>query len=220
VTELTLLINAAALRGQGSAWLGAKLSLALCEAWEPDPVQAWVPAAWPPGRAELPNNLSLRPVAAGPAHKFWVDNVSVPHCRAGKRRCILSFGDTGPVNPTGPHVLFVQQAFLAYPPRLWTSSIPWKLRAKFLLMEKYLAAGLRNVSLFLVQGKAMQTNLCERWDLPSDRVRVVRVPARGLPQGPQGPLLHPGESADSNCSASRGLTRTRITVFFPRCLPT
>ena len=95
---------------------------------------------------------------------------------------MLSLSDTSAPCLGIPHALFVQQAFLAYPPSEWDFTLPWPFRAKMAIMAAYFRIGMPSISRFIVQTQHMKQALCERWGIAGDMVEVIPT-AVEIPDG-------------------------------------
>jgi glycosyltransferase involved in cell wall biosynthesis len=106
--------------------------------------------------------------------KFVTDNWAIrAHLASQDTDAVFSLGDTSLIACKRPHLLLVQQAYLAYRPEDWGFEPRRGFRAKMALMAAYFRAGLPSVSRFTVQTSSMKTRLCERWQLEPERVCVV-----------------------------------------------
>lgn len=166
---MKLAIHAGSLRGAGSATVGRRLIEALAQRTDCEPT-VWCPREW---RLDLPGVRS-HPTLPGLGHKFVVENWAIPRqIRRSRFDALLSLTDTSSLFPPAPHVLFVQQAFLAYLPSDLPFSPPRRFRAKMLAMSSYFAAGMRGVDRFVVQTQDMRSRLAARWRIPVDKIVVV-----------------------------------------------
>jgi glycosyltransferase involved in cell wall biosynthesis len=157
------------LRGQGSRQVGYGILQGLTEAGA-DVAHAWVSSAWE--RAFEDSHMTR--VAPGALAKFVSENVfmrhGLRHCGAD---CLFSVGDTSLPSPGLPHLLMVQQAFLAYPRDALDFDLPLRFRAKLRLLETYFRAGLAGVQHITVQTDDMKQQLMRRWSLQPERVSVI-----------------------------------------------
>ncbi len=164
---MRIAVHAGTLRGTGSGFVGRQLLEALQRTEHH--ISAWVPDEW--GLARAPRATATK---AGLRAKFVVENWDIPRAlRSQGCAALLSLGDTSTIQPGRPHVLFVQQAYLAYPPEEWGFQPTHRFRAKLALMELYFRAGMRNVSRLVVQTQDMRSQLLRRWGLPEQRVSVI-----------------------------------------------
>jgi glycosyltransferase involved in cell wall biosynthesis len=92
---------------------------------------------------------------------------------------LFSLGDTSVPRCEVPHLLFVQQAYLAYAPEEWGFQVPRRLRVRMALMAGYFRAGLPGVSAFLVQTEDMRQRLASRWNIRPERIHRVPSPLDG-----------------------------------------
>lgn len=134
--------------------------------WVPD-ASEWLTLGTSPG-------WRVHRIAAGVRSKFWTENVSIRReLSRGDYDALFSLGDTSlPACPV-PHLLLVQQAYLAYTGDSWGFEPSRAFRAKMRLMAAYFRAGMPTVSHFTVQTQSMKTRLCARWDIDDARVSVV-----------------------------------------------
>ena len=162
------------LRGKGSAVVGIGLLDGLISVGESHEFVSWIPRSWPKAEAESSARVSVQRVNLGFVSKFAVENVSMRRALAGMGiDCLLSGGDTSLLSCPVPHVLLVQQAFLACSEEDLDFPRSWRFRLREALMSTYFKAGLKGVDQFVVQTEFMRRRLCERWDLPDDRVEVI-----------------------------------------------
>lgn len=167
------------LRGAGSSTVGLRLVDALLERDDGHEYTAWLPAETP---TPTHPRLRVRRMRPGIIGKFVGENVDIRReLRRGGYDALFSLGDTSLPAPGVPHLLFVQQAYVAYRPEEWGFRPPASMRARMALMTAYFRAGMPTVSLFTVQTETMRRHLCERWSLEPDRVVVVPSAARFAP---------------------------------------
>lgn len=171
---MRLALNLGNLRGFGSRQVGqGVLHGWIGNGWD-DSLTAWVPSSWDWPKGHLGSAHRLNSVEAGLAGKFVADNLSIRrHLRAGDSQALFSLGDTSLPHCSVPHLLLVQQAYLAYPPDQWGFEPSGAFRVKMALMAAYFRAGLSTISHFTVQTQSMKARLCERWDINTARVSVV-----------------------------------------------
>lgn len=168
---MRIALNAATLRGFGSGAVGRRVLSNLIERGEHD-VLAWVPAEWtskPDGpRAKI---LETHP---GALAKFTREIAAMP-ARMGRWRAdvLFSLGDAGAPRPGRPHLLMVQQAFLAYDPADWGFQPPRAFALKMSLMDRYFRLGLSGVTQLTVQSNSMRERIAARHRLDSSRIAVV-----------------------------------------------
>jgi glycosyltransferase involved in cell wall biosynthesis len=130
----------------------------------------WVPHEW---KLE-PGAFELRRTHPGLRAKATTEWLEIPRAiREGRVDHLLSLGDTSCPRPGVPHVLFVQQAFLAYSPAEWGFAPPLRMRAKAELMSQYFRAGRAGVTSFVVQTEDMRRHLAARWSIPLANIHVV-----------------------------------------------
>jgi glycosyltransferase involved in cell wall biosynthesis len=162
------------LRGFGSGAVGRNVFRHLIGDAPEHEFSAWVPdaAEWR-CLGDIPN-CRVNRVAAGVGSKFWTENVSIrSELSRGDYDALFSLGDTSLPESPVPHLLMVQQAYLAYAPEEWGFEVPRGFRLKLALMEKYFQAGVRSVVRFTVQTNSMRRHLCQRWDIAPAQVEVV-----------------------------------------------
>lgn len=169
---MKIAIHAGTLRGFGSAAVGRAILESLCNIPGHD-LCVWYPQEWNQKWADHCQPDLVRPTTPGLKSKFRLELWDIPR-RAASHGCeaLLSLTDTSCPHPGLPHVLFVQQAFLAYPSASF-EGFPGSFRAKMRLMARYFALGRRGVSKFVVQTQSMRSQLIQRWRLPEDRVEII-----------------------------------------------
>src|SRR5690554_4162945 len=171
---MKIVINGANLRGFGSRKVGQGVLRAWSQQEFDDQLTAWVPDSWQWSDRELGSQHLIRRVSAGMPAKFVADNYSIRRNLDDIDADVLfSLGDTSLIASKVPHLLLVQQAYLAYAPEAWGYIPNNKFRAKMALMAAYFRAGRSTVSRFTVQSHAMKSRLCARWDLTPSQVFVV-----------------------------------------------
>lgn len=168
---MKIALHLGTLRGFGSAVVGRSVLAALAAAPRDHDLLAWVPAEW-----ELPAlpGVELRRTAPGIGHKLAFENLTLRRAlRAWRADALFSLGDTSlPLCPV-PHLLLVQQAFVAYPWSAFDFPLSRRFRARFALMGAYLRAGLPTVGHVTVQTEHMRRAFAARWRFPADRITVV-----------------------------------------------
>lgn len=169
-TFMRVAIHAGTLRGSGSAAVGQAL---LRELLKHDDLSAvvWCPQEWivPPSK-----NLLIRETRGGTLRKLETEVLDIPRqIRAATCDVLLSMTDTSSPFVHVPHVLFVQQAFLAYPRSQLAFQGSKRFSLKADLMAAYFRVSLRSVRLYTVQTHDMKARLCARWGLPAGRVLVI-----------------------------------------------
>lgn len=170
---MNIVVNAANLRGFGSRKVGQGILRAWGRQAFDDQLSAWVPDSW---ECFDPNFCSeqIHRVSAGMPAKFVADNYLIRRDLAETRAdALFSLGDTSLIASKVPHLLLVQQAYLAYAPGAWGYKPSAKFRAKMAMMAAYFRAGCSSVARFTVQSHAMKARLCARWSLAPDKVFVV-----------------------------------------------
>ncbi len=169
---MKIALNMATLRGAGSSAVGKGVLKHLCELAPEHEFLAWTPDNW--DLEELPGNCRHFAVAPGIGNKFATENLRIRQTlRREKVDALFSLGDTGPPFVSIPHVLLVQQAYLAYRPSEWGFQPPPAFRAKMKLAAYYFRLGLSGVTAFTVQTEDMKARLCERWKIADNKVHVV-----------------------------------------------
>lgn len=165
-------LNMATLRGAGSSAVGKGVLEHLCKLAPEHQFLAWTPDDWE--LHEPATNCRIFSVPPGIGNKFATENLSIRQAlRREKVDALFSLGDTGPPFVSIPHLLLVQQAYLAYRPNEWGFQPPPAFRAKMKLAAYYFRLGLRGVTAITVQTEDMKSRLCERWNILSSKVHVV-----------------------------------------------
>lgn len=167
---MRIAIHAGTLRGAGSSNVGRALIAALQRKDEHQFV-TWVPKEWSLPRSPL---TRTHVTSSGIRSKFSLELAELPmRIRRGEWEVLLSLGDTSSPRVAVPHVLFVQQAYLAYSASAWGFRPNPSFGAKMHIMSAYFRMGLSNVQRFVVQTQDMRAKLIDRWSLESDRVVVI-----------------------------------------------
>lgn len=181
---MRLAVHAGTLRGFGSGIVGRGILEALREADGVDAILALVPADWPadwpPPTEAAQAPLEHHRLPTGVRAKFLGENITLRRrLRTWRADALLSLTDTSLLASPVPHVLLVQQAFLAYPRRDLGFAVPPVTDLRLRAMSAYLRQGLRSVDQFTVQTQHMKVALCARWGLRADRVTVVPSTVQG-----------------------------------------
>jgi glycosyltransferase involved in cell wall biosynthesis len=176
-------VHAGTLRGFGSKTIGRSLLPALFEAEDDHEFIVWVPREWDWQRRDFGRRVEICPTAPGLAAKFVLENVAIR--RALRRHAVdalISLGDTSLPGCSRPHLLFVQQAYLAFHP----SQLPFRaspaLRARMRVMALYFRLALPTVRRIVVQTHDMARRMAHRFGLPRRRLAVVPS-AVDVPEG-------------------------------------
>lgn len=184
---IRIAINAGMLRGLGSAYVGQFLIDHI--AAQPDTeITAWVSSAWD---SWAPSSTAATTQSVQPAlwRKLVLDQITLRReLRAGSWDALLTLGDTGTVIKDFPHVLFVQQLYLAVNLRELEFSVPKSLRRRFVALQKYFSLCMGSVSSFVVQTNYMKEQLVATWDIADSRISVIPSavhPIYYLPPGPR-----------------------------------
>ena len=191
---MRLAVHAGTLRGFGSGVVGRAILEALRKVPEVDALMALVPSEWPEGwppsardGAEAP--LTLHTLRPGFRHKLLGENLTLRRRLISWRAdALLSLTDTSLLLCPVPHVLMVQQGFVAYAPERLGFDLAPEVARRFRMMAAYLKLGLSHVDRVSVQTEHMKREFCSRWAYPSEHVEVIpstiQPGARALSQGP------------------------------------
>jgi glycosyltransferase involved in cell wall biosynthesis len=170
---VTLGVHMGTLRGAGAVAVGQPLAAQLMNVTGGG-VHFWLPESWniPAGGERSPVAVEARP-ARGMASKLYLENVAIRRAiRRGSIAALFSVGDTSLPACGVPHLLMVQNAYLAYHPGEWWSA-DRRLVQKMTLVNMYFRLGLPTVSRFAVQTQTMKARLAERWKLDEERIVVI-----------------------------------------------
>ncbi|MCB9727451.1 MAG: glycosyltransferase [Deltaproteobacteria bacterium] len=169
-----LAIHAGTLRGLGSAVVGKNLLLAMAGLDDGPELLAWVPAEWGFDPTAGGGRLTVRTTRPGVAAKLVLESAALRRGLARFRAdALLSLGDTSVPYCAIPHVLFVQQAYLAYAPAALDFPLPRRFRLKMRAMAAWLEVGLRTTDRVIVQSEHMRQAFAARWGYPLHRLFVV-----------------------------------------------
>ncbi len=169
---MRIALHLGTLRGKGSAIVGESALRAMAAAGRDHDLLAWVPREW--DLPDLGPRVELRPTAPGVAEKFRLENVTIRRAlRSWRADALFSMGDTSLPGCRVPHLLMVQQAYLAYRPSAFDFPMSRGFRLRFRLMSAYLRAGLPSVQHVTVQTEHMRQAFASRWSWPLDRITVV-----------------------------------------------
>ncbi|MBX3181889.1 MAG: glycosyltransferase family 4 protein [Polyangiaceae bacterium] len=192
---MKLAVHAGTLRGAGSQAVGRATITALAGLGHE--LLTWVPESWP--ALDLPPTR-VRRLGPGMRRKLELEALALPReaARFGAR-ALLSLTDTScpaaclrlahlgqaqlgklgqaQLDKLGqaqlPHVLMVQQAYLAYPASSLGFPRPRRFHAKMRLMAAYFELGLAGVTQFVVQTSDMRAQLAARWGIEPSRITVI-----------------------------------------------
>lgn len=171
-------------RGNGSTIVGQNILEQMLRLDPTLEVELWAPQQWSSEFfARLPaERTTLHRVAPGTLSKFATENARI-RAALRKRRpdAIFSLGDTSLVAAPAPHLLLVQNAYLARRLRDLPPRLPAAFRAKIALMHAYFRLGRAGVTRFTVQTEHMKRDLCRTWALAPDIVDVVPSALGDLP---------------------------------------
>jgi glycosyltransferase involved in cell wall biosynthesis len=128
---------------------------------------------WGPREIELRGDIRLHSTE-GLWQKSIAELLAIPlTLRLRPADCLFSLGDTSTPAVSLPHLLLVQQAFLAYDTSLLDFPLSPLFRQKLCLMELYFKTTLRTTQLITVQSEHMKERLSARWNLAPDKIVVV-----------------------------------------------
>lgn len=163
-------INACTLRGQGSSKVGMGFLDGVMSTGSGHEYQAWIPKSWPATSARA----QLQRCESGLAAKLYVENVRIRRAaRTGEIERLFSLTDTSIPRCPIPHLLMVQQPYLAYPTSMWPRDASPGFLARMAFMHTYFAAGKRSIGTFTVQTESMKIRMAAKWRVPEDRIVVV-----------------------------------------------
>jgi glycosyltransferase involved in cell wall biosynthesis len=172
-------VHMGTLRGAGTVAVGRSMAAALMRE-SAEPMHFWLPRDWglEALAAETGTVLEERS-ATGVQNKLLLENIAIRRAiRAGRIDRLFSVGDTSLPCCAVPHLLMVQQAYLAYPANEWGTDDE-RLRRKMTLMNAYFRLGMATVTRYTVQTATMKIRLSERWDIAPEHIAVIpsSVPA-------------------------------------------
>ena len=176
---MRLAVHAGTLRGFGSGVVGRAILNALRRVEGVDALIVLVPSAWPSSWPEADTSAPLAPMEvytldAGMKAKLLGENLTLRRIIKGERvDALLSLTDTSLIACPVPHVLMVQQGFLAYAKGRLGFKLPPGVQRRFQLMSAYLRLGLRGVDRVSVQTEHMKREFCARWGVSPERVEVI-----------------------------------------------
>ncbi len=166
---MKIAVHAGTLRGAGSRAVGLSTLSGLC--LYDHRYLAWIPREWP--ACEDPKLATLR-TSEGALSKFRLETSDIPRgIAAFDAHALLSLTDTSCPQPGVPHVLLVQQAFLAHAPASLEFPQTKRFRAQMQLMAAYFRLGLPNVNHFVVQTQDMKARMSARWNIEPTKITVI-----------------------------------------------
>jgi hypothetical protein len=138
-------VNAANARGYGSRAVAQLVLKSLAEAANgAHALEAWGPRSW--GWTGVAGRHPLHVVPDGWRGKAFAELLWIPaRIRRERHARLLSLADTSTPRCRVPHVLLVQQAYLAYQPSELDFELSPRARAKFMALSVYFQAGLAGV---------------------------------------------------------------------------
>ena len=164
------------------------------------------PTEWPAHWYEGSTALEIHGLQPGVRAKFVGENITLRRLlsRWGAD-ALLSLTDTSLVGCPVPHVLMVQQGFMAYEPGDLNFTLPRRVGLHFRAMAAYLRRGLPSVDRVTVQTAHMKQAFCERWGHRPEEVSVVpsTVPRAIRELGEQGPIA-PSDPPSLACISGPG----------------
>ena len=166
-------IQASTLCGFGSKSVGLGIIHGLSSIDTSHLYHAWIPETW-----ELSSILRTRlyPTRPGIFSKFITENIKIRSaCFSSHLDCLFSLTDTSIPSCPVPHLLLVQQAYLAYSSNYWPS-LPSRFLNKIKLMQSYFEFCKKTVSAFTVQTESMRHHLAVKYDISEDSIFVVPTP--------------------------------------------
>jgi glycosyltransferase involved in cell wall biosynthesis len=190
---MKIALNMMAQRLHGAKFVGLGILRGFRTCGDEHTYTAWLPDAWSAeDLVDLPTRLTARRCAPGMQSKFRTENFVIRRALGEEAfDRLFSTGDTSTIRPGIPHMLLVQQAYLAYPQSAFDFPMPLKFRLKLWAMGAYFRSGMPAVSLFTVQSNSMAQQLHRRWGIAPARIKVVpssinlpTLPERPAPPGP------------------------------------
>ena len=165
-------MNMSNLRGSGSSSIGKSILSELSGgSFSQYNYEIWIPDNWDFNLTSR-FNLNIHSCKSGFINKLFVDNIYT-RIKNDKIKCIFSFGDTGQMFSKNPHILMVQQAYLAYKYEELDFEISLKFRSKLKLMELYFKNILPTIKYIIVQNEDMKMRISNRWSFPDERIFVI-----------------------------------------------
>ena len=176
---MRLALHAGTLRGFGSGVVGRAIAESLRKLEGVDALLVLLPSEWPDTWPPEPEGQALSPLTlhrlpSGFASKFIGENLTLRRLlKSWRADALLSLTDTSMIACPLPHVLMVQQAFLAYAPDRLGFSLPVSVKRRFQAMSAYMRLGLGGVERVSVQSEHMKREFCARWSFAPEHVRVI-----------------------------------------------
>lgn len=178
-------LNLSTLRGHGSSRIGQGVLKGLQHVGGHHRFVAWIPESW---RLENSGDIPLHRCKGGIAAKFYTEQIHIRHaCQSGNVKHLLSFTDTSIVACPVPHVLMIQNSFLAYPTSEWPTQCTFQFRARMTAINALFALTKPTVKFFSVQTESMKERLSKKWRIQSDKIIVV--PSAVVINGAQDPII-------------------------------
>jgi glycosyltransferase involved in cell wall biosynthesis len=168
---MKLVINAATQRGYGSGFVARNIITHLRLHKKSPVISSFVPQEWNDEAGQMGNVTSVK---AGSINKIFFENTQLRSSVNEKNiDALFSLGDTSLPFCKPPHLLMVQQAYLAYDSEDYGFKAPFSLTARFKMLEAYFRLGMSSVNMYTVQTNDMKCRLSARWDIPPEKIIVV-----------------------------------------------
>lgn len=168
-------VHMGTLRGHGSSTVGRALLAEFAQEHDDKQFHVWIPQEWKNENSRtIGSTLKIETFKKGTVGKFFGENFTIRRTLVRNEFSVLfSLCDTSLVCAPIPHLLMIQQPYLAYGPEHRQFSMSKSFALKILLMEKYLHAVLETVSMITVQTCSMKKRLSERWKFPAEAIAVI-----------------------------------------------
>jgi glycosyltransferase involved in cell wall biosynthesis len=175
---LKLMIHAGTARGFGSRAVCKGAINGLAKLATQHEIHAFIPEVWwrdsDFDQSRLPGHMQCTAVKAGVRSKFALENIQLRQAiKRWPADVLFSMTDTSVPHIGTPHMLLVQQAYLAYHPDAYGFRLTPAWKVRFALMSAYLKQTLRTTDIVTVQTQSMKRRFSERFQFPEDRVAVI-----------------------------------------------
>lgn len=167
-------LHVGTLRGFGSGTVGRSIIESIIALNETRNLKIWLPDSWSWRPSSSSLHVQYETVGAGVAKKFILENLRIREsiCR-GRITKLFSLGDTSLPGGSIPHLLLVQQAYIAYQGHELDFPISKRFALKLRLIDEYFRLALPSIDRITVQTSHMKERLCSKWNLSPQRVVVI-----------------------------------------------
>ena len=175
---MNVLLNAANLRFGGGLTVGLNLISGLVRHRPEHHFFILHPAGLGYEELSTQSNVTLYPVPeiyhTSLLKKLWYNEYQFPRlCRRWHIDKIVALGNIGIPAAGRPQLVFIQMPHLVYPESPAWQRMDWRSFLKNSMMDQYAAYHLRHASAFMVQTPVMRDRLCKRFNIQTEKVKII-----------------------------------------------